>query len=72
MISDFLKDKELTDSELETAILLIRTGKCSQDIAKIQGKAHGTIKTRSAAIYEKTGYKGRAELQAEYIKYIGG
>lgn len=72
MISEFLKGKELTDSELETAILLIRSGNRLEGIAKKLGKATKTISTRSNVIYAKTGYNSRSELQAEYIKYIGG
>jgi DNA-binding CsgD family transcriptional regulator len=62
---------ELTDSEREIALLLIK-GLTIQEVANVRDTKTGTIKSQCNAIYRKSGVAGRNELAAYFMEDLLG
>jgi DNA-binding CsgD family transcriptional regulator len=67
VIVDQLKDWQLTESETEIALLLMK-GLSLQEIADIRSAQIGTIKSHSSSIYKKANVAGRSELVSYFME----
>jgi DNA-binding CsgD family transcriptional regulator len=57
---------ELTPTEREVALLLLK-GHSYKAIAKLTGRSAATIRQHAAAVYQKGGLSGRAQLAAHFL-----
>jgi len=67
VISDRFEKWQLTPSESEIALLLIK-GFSAQEIATLRSTRTGTVKSQSSTIYQKAGVRGRNELVAFFVE----
>ena len=67
VISDRFKEWQLSPSEGEIALLLIK-GFTAQEIADLRSTRPGTVKSQSSNIYQKAGVRGRNELAAYFVE----
>lgn len=58
---------QLTDSEREVALLLIK-GLSMQEIADLRKVKEKTVRRQAMSIYAKSGYAGRHELASHFIE----
>jgi len=59
----------LTPSEREVAMLAIK-GFTNAEIARITGKAEGTVKAQSNAVFRKAGVAGRVQLICHFTETL--
>lgn len=68
-IVDRFKKWELSPSEIEVAVLIIR-GYSHKQISGLLDKSERTVRNQSLNIYKKTGMTGRNELAAYFLEDI--
>lgn len=66
-IDDQLRTWELTRAEREVALLMLK-GFSHREIADLLSKSERTVRQQAAAIYEKSGLEGRAQLSAFFLE----
>jgi DNA-binding CsgD family transcriptional regulator len=66
-IEQQLRDWALTPSEREVARLLLK-GLGHRQVAEVRGTSEKTARQQAAAIYQKSGLSGRAELSAFFLE----
>ena len=67
VINDQFKHWDLSDSEADVALLLIK-GLSMKEIAEVRGVKEKTVRTQAASIYAKSDQAGRHELAAYFIQ----
>jgi len=71
VISERFKAWELSSSEMDIALLLIK-GFTAQEIADLRNTRPGTVKSQSSTIYQKANVRGRNELVAFFVEDLLG
>ena len=66
-IDEQLRAWGLTESEKEVALLLLK-GLGHSEVAQIRGTSQKTSRQQAAAVYQKAGLSGRAELSAYFLE----
>ncbi len=69
LIADSFDAWGLTPSEREVAMLAIK-GFTNAEIARITGKAEGTVKAQSNAVFRKAGVGGRVQLICHFTETL--
>jgi DNA-binding NarL/FixJ family response regulator len=65
-VSQQFKEWQLTGSERETAVLLLR-GYSTKKIARITDRSDRTVRQHAVSVYSKSGLSGRAEFAAFFL-----
>ncbi|SDE30935.1 helix-turn-helix transcriptional regulator [Ruegeria marina] len=69
VIEAFFSDWGLTPAERDVALMILK-GFDNESIAGIRGRAVGTIRAQSAAIYGKAGVDGRTQLLSLFMEEL--
>ncbi|MGV6805801.1 MAG: helix-turn-helix transcriptional regulator [Ruegeria sp.] len=69
VIDTFFSRWGLTDAEREVGLLILK-GIDNENIARIRGRAVGTVRAQSASIYGKAGVDGRAQLISVFMEEL--
>ncbi|WP_170600894.1 helix-turn-helix transcriptional regulator [Ruegeria arenilitoris] len=69
VIDTFFTRWGLTSAEREVGLLILK-GVDNENIARIRGRAVGTVRAQSASIYGKAGVDGRAQLISVFMEEL--
>ncbi len=69
IIDDHFEQWRLSPAERDVALLLLK-GVDNESIATMRGTAKGTVRAQSAAIYNKAGVDGRAQLISLFLEEL--
>ena len=71
VIERFFAEWHLTTAERDVAMLLIK-GYDNEAIARLRGRAAGTVRAQCARIYAKAGVDGRSQLLSIFMEELLG
>lgn len=69
VIEGFFADWGLTPAEREVALMILK-GLDNDSIATVRGRAAGTVRAQSAAIYAKAGVDGRTQFLSLFMEEL--